>query len=230
MKSSGSSDDSINCQIIYTRIYEAIMENQLKPNYRLKEENLTKTFNVSRTIIREVLQRLARDKMVYLEKNRGATVYYPSEKESKDIFFARRVQEKGCVEKVISNITIYDLVKLTEICKKEEQSLIQRNNRDSIKYSAQFHVAFTEIAKNKVITDIVKGLAARTSLIISAYGAPLGCSCGNHHEFVELLKRKDKDKCLDWIDEHFSKIETSLIFSNSVDISQGFDFLIEKSD
>lgn len=223
-KGLGLAKSSMDSEQVYQRIYDAIVENQLMPNSRLQEESLAKVFNVSRTIIREALQRLTLDKIVFVKKNKGASVYHPTIKESKEIFFTRRTLEKICVENVIKNLNAKHIDDLERICENERYCLKHGKNRDSIKYSVQFHVYFVSIFGNKVITEIVKGLAARTSLIISTYGTPVGsgCSCGTHSEFIELLKLKKVNDATAWLEDHFHAIEDSLNFHDTWDADKDF--------
>ena len=51
---------------IYERIYVAILEHRLTPGSKLPEEKMAKVFNVSRSRIREVLSRLAYEKVCLL--------------------------------------------------------------------------------------------------------------------------------------------------------------------
>jgi DNA-binding GntR family transcriptional regulator len=67
---------------IYQRIHAAIAERRLLPGSRLVEDQLADVFDVSRMRIRSVLHSLARDKVVTLQRNRGAVVAYPSVKEA----------------------------------------------------------------------------------------------------------------------------------------------------
>src|SRR3979411_3520396 len=78
---------------IYHKIHVAIAERRLLPGVRLVEDQLAEVFGVSRMRIRSVLHALARDKVVTLQRNRGAVVAYPSVKEAKEVFAARRLLE-----------------------------------------------------------------------------------------------------------------------------------------
>ena len=63
---------------IYDHVLTAIVEHDLAPGTKLPEDTLADTFGVSRTRVRKVLQQLAHEGMVQLERHRGATVARPS--------------------------------------------------------------------------------------------------------------------------------------------------------
>ena len=76
---------------IYDRIHTAIATRQLRPGARLIEDQLSDVFGVSRGRIRSVLQSLAREQVVTLQRNRGASVSHPTVEEAKEVFAARRL-------------------------------------------------------------------------------------------------------------------------------------------
>ncbi len=78
--------------VIYTELYNAILERRLPPETKLGENLLAEHYGVSRTIIRQGLQRLAHDRLVKLEPNRGAFVGSLSLQEAKQIYEAWRSQ------------------------------------------------------------------------------------------------------------------------------------------
>src|ERR1700759_1699196 len=82
---------------VYDRIWSAIIDNSLRPETRLVEERLCEIFGVGRTRLRQVLQRLAHERVVTLMPNRGAMVSKPSVREAREGFAARRVLEAGTV-------------------------------------------------------------------------------------------------------------------------------------
>src|SRR6201993_2162939 len=59
---------------IYGRIQKAVLEHRLAPGTKLIEERLAEVSGVSRTKIREVLNKLAHEGLVELVPNRGAFI------------------------------------------------------------------------------------------------------------------------------------------------------------
>lgn len=60
--------------LVYTSLRQDIVEWRLAPGHALNEAELTERFSVSRTPVREALQRLAREGLVDLRLGRGASV------------------------------------------------------------------------------------------------------------------------------------------------------------
>ena len=68
---------------IHQRVLGAIVEHRLPPGTKLGEERLAKVFGVSRTQIRQVLERLAHDRIATVVPNRGAFVSSPTVEEAR---------------------------------------------------------------------------------------------------------------------------------------------------
>ncbi|WP_341893569.1 GntR family transcriptional regulator, partial [Variovorax sp. YR752] len=66
---------------VYEAIYAAVIDHRLAPGARLREEELAQAFDVSRTLVRQALHRLAQDGVVRLRPNRGAQVPEPTREE-----------------------------------------------------------------------------------------------------------------------------------------------------
>ena len=59
---------------IYERIYVAILEHRLHPGTKLGEERLAKVFGVSRTQIRQVIERLWHESIVTVQPRRASAM------------------------------------------------------------------------------------------------------------------------------------------------------------
>ena len=65
-------------QRIVESISTAIIERRLMPGTKLAEQKIADIFQVSRTLVRQALNQLSRDRLVTLEPARGAHVAMPS--------------------------------------------------------------------------------------------------------------------------------------------------------
>lgn len=199
---------------VYRSISDAIIAHKLAPGTRLPEEALAATFNVSRTIIREVIQRLALERMVMVQRNRGAHVSRPKIHEAREIFSARRLIETGCIPEVINRANKDSITRLINLINEERNAQLRHQHSESIRLSSAFHVELIGICGNTIITEILEKLMSRSSLIIAVYGSSnsFGCSCGEHSQLVDLITSKRIDESVEWLSMHFDFIESSLNF------------------
>ncbi len=71
---------------VYARLGEAILDGQLAPGERLRDQELAERLGVSRTPVREALQRLERTGIVEVAPNRYTRVSTPNDKVQADVF------------------------------------------------------------------------------------------------------------------------------------------------
>lgn len=82
------SQDS-TADVIAQRLRAAILSGQFKPGDRLIEEELSRTFEVSRGPVREAIRILAAEGFVVLRKNRGAVVSTPTMDDVLEVYAIR---------------------------------------------------------------------------------------------------------------------------------------------
>jgi len=71
---------------VFARLGEAILDGQLAPGERLRDHELAQRLGVSRTPVREALQRLERTGLVEVSPNRYTRVTTPNDKVQQDVF------------------------------------------------------------------------------------------------------------------------------------------------
>jgi len=197
---------------IYNKIHRAIAERRLLPGSRLIEDQLAEVFGVSRMRIRWVLQSLARDKVVTLHRNRGATVAKPTVKEAKEVFAARRLIEGALAREVIRATDDKALKKLRAHIKKEIAAEKSHDRSMELRTSHDFHTLLAEIVGNGVLVDFLRELMARSSLITAIYERPdvSVCSHFTHAKLIELIEKKDEQGLVDAMLGHLDEIESYL--------------------
>lgn len=171
---------------IYQAVADAIFEQRLPPGTKLAEDTLGNIFEVSRTVVRKALYRLASEKVVEMRPNRGAMVASPSVAEARDVFAARRVVEAATVRAAVARLEPGHLRRLRTLLDKDQKAHDAGNRRAAIRYSGAFHLELAEIAGNQVLKRFLKELIARTSLIITVYESPRHAAC-THDEHARLL-------------------------------------------
>ena len=71
---------------VYSRLGEAILDGTLAPGERLRDQELAERLGVSRTPVREALQRLERTGLVEVAPNRYTRVTTPNDKVQADVY------------------------------------------------------------------------------------------------------------------------------------------------
>jgi DNA-binding GntR family transcriptional regulator len=185
---------AIDTAEVHERIWSAIMDHSLPPETRLVEGELCEIFGLGRTRLREVLQKLAHERVVTLMRNRGAMVSKPSVREAREVFAARRVIEANTVETFIKTATRKDVKRLQDHLAREEDAWRNNDRRAILKLSGEFHLALAEAADNSILLELLRDLVSRSSLIIAVYQAPGASPCppDAHRELTATLERRER--------------------------------------
>ena len=204
---------------IYTEMFSAILEQRLSPGTKLSEDALCEIFNVSRTIIRKVLQRLAHEKVVDIQPNRGAFVAEPTPDEARDVLEARRIVEVGIMRGAVRLAKNSDIKRLKNMIAKESKAIEQGKHSKWVSLSGDFHLELARISGNHALAEFLRELVSRTSLIHVQYqSGPVGhqsCSCDEHIDIIGALEARDEEAAVSLMDGHLKAIEASLDLSDT---------------
>lgn len=204
---------------VYQRIWEAIVAHKLLPGTRLKEEDLSETFGLSRGFVRKLLLQLSHHKLVNLVPNSGAFVAEPSPEEAREIFQARRLIEAELVRELASTCTAQDKRLLQEHVAREHQAFAEGQQSLRIRLSGEFHLLIGKLANKPVLTSFLHEIIPRSSLIIALYPGPgplkgkarhAGVSCSEHGGLIDAIGAHQVDKAVRLMIDHLNEIEAQL--------------------
>lgn len=200
-------------------IANEICARRLPPGTKLREEALSRLYDVSRTKIRAALLSLSKDKLIEIVPDKGAFVSQPSEREAREIFAARRIIEAAVVRDFIEKAKAADFRRLERHLKEERNSLSGKDPKARSRMLGDFHVLIAEIAGNQVVTEILTELVARSTLITMLYQSERDavCSSDDHVSFLAAAKEGRVDKAVKLMLEHLTHVEEALDFESGRD-------------
>src|SRR5471030_125064 len=107
MSTNTTTAKQLEVQRIAEILSKAIAQQRLRPGTRLVESQLVDALGANRNHVQVALQRLAMQRIVTIEPNRGAMVSQPTAKEAREVFIARRA--------IVRELSEFHLI-LGEIC------------------------------------------------------------------------------------------------------------------
>jgi DNA-binding GntR family transcriptional regulator len=200
---------------VYLGLRDAILTHALSPGTKLPEDELGEVYSVSRTIVRSALQSLAHDRLVTLEPNRGAFVAQPTKTEAREVFEARALIEPKVAGLAAEVAKAADVALLRRHLDEEHNAMHEGRDGEAVVLSGRFHVAIAEIAGQSILTEFVRGLCSRSSLIIALYWRRRDAICESHAHLA-LVDAIGKNSPSDAIE---------LMTSHLVDLLSGLDLM-----
>jgi DNA-binding GntR family transcriptional regulator len=200
-------------QRILDTLAKAITQHRLRPGQRLIEAQIVEALDANRNHVQVALQRLAMQRIITIEPNRGATVAQPSAEEAREVFATRRCIERGIVE-AITPERLAKHRKLIESHMKRERAAIQGSDRQAIvTMLSEYHTLLAKICGNSVLQDIFENLMIRSTLIVALYqrnDVP-SCASDEHQQVLDALYAGDTARAVEVMMEHLSELEGQLI-------------------
>jgi DNA-binding GntR family transcriptional regulator len=190
----------------------AIVERRLMPGTKLVEQQIADVFAVSRTVVRQALNRLSRDRLVTLEPARGAFVSTPSVEEARQVFEVRRLVEGGMLRQLAAVITEAQAAQLRAHLAQERQALARSDVSGRTRLLADFHVLLARMLGNEVLAELVADLLSRSQLISLMYQSTHSAehSQQDHVQIVEALARRDARAAVKLMEQHIASVERNL--------------------
>jgi DNA-binding GntR family transcriptional regulator len=199
-------------QRIVDSIIGAIVERRLMPGTKLAEQKLADIFKVSRTIVRQALNQLSRDRLVTLQPARGAFVAEPSIGEARQVFEVRRLLETAMIRQLCSSITPRQVAELRLHLKAEREAVKRTDVPGRTRLLADFHVLLAQMLGNEVLAQMLGDLLRRSSLISLMYQSSHSAqeSQDEHVAIVDALERRDAKAATKLMAAHLGNVEQNL--------------------
>ncbi|MFT4725884.1 MAG: DNA-binding GntR family transcriptional regulator [Granulosicoccus sp.] len=201
---------------LYNEILDAILDHRLSPGVKLKEDELSSIFSVSRTVVRRALLRLSHDRIVDIQPNRGATIIRPDVQKSREVLGVRRLIERELIREATLAANKQSLDELRQ-CVEDERDQVRRQHVGSgLRLSGDFHIRLSMLSDNSTLQSYLKELVPQTSLIIAMYQTPHHtlCSHQEHFDIIDVIASGDAEAAQTEMDNHLQRIEDKLDLGN----------------
>lgn len=193
-------------------IFEAVLAHRLPPGTRLVEARLCEAFGINRTLLRRVFVRLAGDKVIELQHNKGAIIAQPGPEEMRQVFEARQLIENGIIRALGRKATPESLAAIRKLVAQEQAAYRTGDWSRWVRLSGEYHLQVARLLGNNELEDILRSLIARTTLMIALYDS-LGhnvCSFDEHNEILQALEAGDGEHACKLMIAHLHGAEVKL--------------------
>ena len=187
----------------YTHLRGSILAGSLPPGARISEPGLAEQLGISRTPVREALQRLSQEGLVELLPGKGARVRILSADEAREVYEVRALLEAEAAALATQNASAAELIAL-----KKQLDLLNSLPVDDYLRQMQvdfdFHTALVEAAHNRTLARIYADLRSSLTLIRS-FQQTLSQhpkTRQQHETIVEALLARDPEKAARAAREH----------------------------
>lgn len=140
---------------VYQRLRSAIVRGDLRPNQRLVEAELADWLQVSRTPVRECLQRLATEHLV-ANRRRGWVVHEHSIEEIREIYGVRAALEGYAAQLAARQATPGQVAGIMALASIDPATYAEPPRHGFVEYNQQFHDTVVESCGNSRLAEAIR--------------------------------------------------------------------------
>jgi DNA-binding GntR family transcriptional regulator len=182
-------------ETVYAHLRAAILTGGLRPRESLIEADLAEDLAVSRTPIREALQRLAADGII-VRRRRGWAVRAYTPDEVRKIYEVRAILEGGAARLAAIRASDADLAAL-EPLSTHGHTHVHDANSQFVRVNDEFHDRVTAASGNEILVDLVRRSCRyhfnyRIAAVYST--AEVTEAMHDHMALCAALKERDPDR------------------------------------
>jgi len=191
---------------IYERIKTMAMTFAIPPGERINEVELSRALNVSRTPLREALNRLMVEGFLTRAPNRGFSGRPLDAKQVYDLYELRLSLEKATVHIACERATDVELAALERFVKASEDRPEDTDAASLLALDEQFHERIAELTRNDEMVRTLRSINARIHYVrwIDMREGQRKHTQQEHLQIVRALRDRDPEQAADLVDGHIS--------------------------
>lgn len=193
----------------YNELKTQIIDGTLLPNQSIVEQSVSKELEVSRTPLREAIQRLELEALLTRKSNGRLKVAPLSIKEVEEVFQVRSKLETIAVEDAMNNMTDEDMEQLTHLSFMINQMHQQKIMKEVIRYGEKFHHYIYELSGNKTVIKLLSQLKdhiARYRQLTPMNESGESCESINEHQLIlRYMIDGDVERASSTMEKHITR-------------------------
>lgn len=181
-------------QRAYDAVFAAIQNGQLKPGSRVREVELTEWLGMSRTPLRDALQRLEREGLLSFQSHRGVLISELDRAAIAELYTAREWAEAAAASLAARNASPAEIAALRHILDLERGAA--GDPAAGARYNRELHRVIHDCSRNRFLITELKALSALVALAGNATrrsAARVAEAGGEHAALVEAIAKGDAE-------------------------------------
>jgi DNA-binding GntR family transcriptional regulator len=214
----GDEGEMSRSEATYNNIKRLILSGQLRPGRKLVHQDLAELLKVSRTPVREALERLYQEDFVTRLPRRGFYVAEMTADEAFELYGAREALEVHALRDTFtkSALTPAVLEELGALVGRYHTLLQERVVKERVVTDVKFHLRLAELAGNRYLVRLLTQTFERLTLKrrVEGYRSDRGAQASSEHsELLGALNAHDLPRAESALRTHISRARDALLES-----------------
>lgn len=193
---------------VYTILRNRILDRELPPSTPIRELEVATALQVSRTPVREALNRLASQGFLEREPHRGFRVPDSSWETLLEVYPIVASLEQLAGALALPRITPQDIKKMKAQNEKLRAAARRGDTRAQMEANNAFHHALAECCGNQRLQELLDQLSAQVSLLEMWYfSVPENAedSIREHEEIIDAIEARDVPTALTLLEKNYAR-------------------------
>ena len=197
-------DETSIVERVYAQLRELAIRFELLPGDRVNEVELAKQFGVSRTPLREALNRLVSDGFLTFVAGKGFFRRSLDVKEIFDLYEMRQKLEMGMAELAVERATEAQIQEIRDFLAVSMKEDPMRTVNDLVALDEEFHERMASLSGNLEMQRTLRTVNARIRFIrwVNMENGRRRLTQGEHGDILEAVARRDADQAKALLQAH----------------------------
>ena len=191
--------------LVYNSLKELVLTSQIDPSQRLDERTLATQLGISRTPLREAIQRLVIEGFLRVEPRRGVFVNEKSKKEIVEILHVRAALESMGARLATRNVTETDVVGLRSIFAPFSPDTVEQRTDEFSMANVNFHEQVLELSGCSKLVELashIRDHMRMVRILTMRAGGRAQNALKEHLDIIVALENRDPDLSASRMREH----------------------------
>ena len=206
-------------EAIYQSIRTDIISQKLQPGQLVTEDELAKTYNVSRTPIREIVRKLEYEELVKIT-NKRILIYEMTNKDIEEVLHIRMILESAAAREAAQRITDEQIKELEKLEEQLDKAIKKGDSVLSFETDERLHDFIILTAGNMRVRKVLYNLMGQILRIRYISGHKPGrikTTGEEHKKIIRAIKKRDASDAEEKMKEHLQSTRELLLPSEEMD-------------
>ena len=199
-------------ELVTETLHELIISGELELGEHLSEARIASDLNVSRTPVREAINRLEMEGLLTVEPQRGTFVFSLEPSELAQLCDARVCLETAALTQAIQNNAEKLRAALSDCCAAMTEAREAGNDMAYLALDTDFHQHLMDCSGNRFLNDAYKAIAPKMAALRNRLGGHpehMDKSYREHLQILDAVEARDLDRALTILRIHIDRKEGS---------------------
>lgn len=207
-------------ELVYKFVWKKIVDQQLRPGERVRDSAIAAAAGVSRTPVREAIQRLVQDGLLE-ELPRGVRVTHLTAADVEHLYEYRTVLEVYATRRAAAKIPEHDIRHLRDAGEQIRERLLAPGGQYDphvaiarLRYDITLHQLLLHHGGNPYIMRAKASIQARLSVFqvgTTRFPTRLVEAIDDHEEILDCLARRDADAAGNAMEAHIQRVKYRIL-------------------